>query len=180
MAQRIEIGAEAQGPARAQYDAGVSLEVIARSLGFSSSTLKRRIKELGWPARRPCQRIAPAPLKLAPPDRTDAAPRGGFAPEMIAARVQDAVERQLAGVERILARLGPAKLDEVECGARTLATLARTLRELMQLRPKGSSSGGADDEPEIRDLDEFRRDLSRRLDRLVADAKAASPDPVEG
>jgi hypothetical protein len=176
---RIEIAAEAQGPAREQYDAGVPMDVIARSLGISRSTLLRRIKELGWPQRHPYARIAPAPLKLSAPPPVASAP-GGMTPAMLAGRVQDAVERELAAVERILGKLGPAKLDEVECGARTLATLARTLRELTQLRPAGSSPrGGADDEPEIRDLDEFRRDLARRLDRLVAEARALPPEPPE-
>jgi hypothetical protein len=95
-------------------------------------------------------------------------------------RVLDTVDRELAAVDRILDTLGPPEPDAVERGARTLAALARTLRELMQLRPDGSSPrGGADDEPEIRDLDEFRRDLSRRLDRLVAEAKALPPEPPE-
>jgi len=95
--------------------------------------------------------------------------------------VQDAIDRQLVAIERIVATLGPAKVDDAERGARTLASLTRTLRELTRLRPAGTNTReGGDDDPDIRDLEEFRRELSRRLDQLVAEAKEVCPDSPEG
>jgi hypothetical protein len=182
---RIEIAAEAQGPARAQYDAGVPLDVIARALGMSRATLRRCIEDLGWAPRRRLAHLAPAPAKRPPPPDRSSAPDAA-PPAMIIGptaalveRVLATVDRELAAVDRILDTLGPPEPDAVERGARTLANLARTLRDIMQMRQPGASPRGDDDEPEIRDLDEFRRDLSRRLDRLVAGAKAIPADAAE-
>lgn len=182
---RLEIAAEAQGAARAQYEAGVPLESIARSLGMSRATLRRCMEDLGWPPRRRLARLAPAPMKRLPPPHQPSAPDAA-PPAMIigptaalVTRVLATVDRELAAVDRILDTLGPPEPDAVERGARTLASLARTLRDITQMRQGGASPRDNDDEPEIRDLDEFRRDLARRLDRLVADATAIPADAAE-
>jgi hypothetical protein len=66
--------------------------------------------------------------------------------------------------------------DERERDARVLAVLAKTLRELAALdqansdaaaRAALSQSDDADDDPVPRDIDEFRRELARRIHAFV-------------
>lgn len=96
-------------------------------------------------------------------------------------RVSTAIERELIKIERIVGnpeRLAPAHRIETESRARVLASLARTLKEVMRLREQERGAGGdnakADDDAVPRDLDEFRRELSRRLEGLVAPAAPVS------
>ena len=94
----------------------------------------------------------------------------------LVARVSDAIERELSKIERIIGnptRIAPAQRIETESRARVLASLARTLKEVMRLREQERGAGddttkAADDDAIPRDLDEFRRELSRRLEGLVA------------
>lgn len=98
------------------------------------------------------------------------------------ARVSDAIERELSKIERIVgnpSRLYPAQRIETESRARVLASLARTLKEVMRLREQERGAGddnakAADDDAVPRDLDEFRRELSRRLEGLVEGAAPVS------
>ncbi len=96
------------------------------------------------------------------------------------ARVSDAIERELSKIERIVGnpmRMLPAQRIETESRARVLASLARTLKEVMRLREQergGDKAKAADDDAIPRDLDEFRRELSRRLEGLVAGAAPVS------
>ena len=55
--------------------------------------------------------------------------------------------------------------------ARMLASLARTLREVMQLRA-GEEKAQRDDDAVPRDINELRRELASRLERIVADTTA--------
>ncbi len=96
----------------------------------------------------------------------------------LAARIQAAAEREIAAVERLLAALGASDPAETESSARTLASLARTLRELVHLDVVPPASK-PDDEELPRDLDELRRTLAQRLDQLIAEAKAIPPDDGE-
>ena len=89
--------------------------------------------------------------------------------------------------ERLLRDAQPA--DERERDARVLAVLAKTLRELAALdqansdaaaRAALSQSDDADDDPVPRDIDEFRRELARRIQAFVASrggAGVAGDDP---
>lgn len=98
-------------------------------------------------------------------------------------RVSDAIERELSKIERIIgSRMVPAQRIEAESRARVLASLARTLKEVMRLREQERGAGddttkAADDDAVPRDLDEFRRELSRRLEGLVA---GTAPVPDRG
>nr|DAH95273.1 MAG TPA: hypothetical protein [Caudoviricetes sp.] len=100
-------------------------------------------------------------------------------------RVSDAIERELSKIEHIIGnptRLHPTQRIETESRARVLASLARTLKEVMRLREQERGAGddtakAADDDAIPRDLDEFRRELSRRLEGLVA---ATAPVPDRG
>ena len=96
-------------------------------------------------------------------------------------RVSRAIERELTQIEVIVGGqyVAPRQRTEAERRARTLASLARTLREVTALRLSEKKEKREDDDAVPRDLSELRLALARRLDQLVADAKTAHPDGVE-
>ena len=96
----------------------------------------------------------------------------------IAARIQDVVERHLAAIEKVLAVLGPGEPGEAERTARTLAGFSRTLREVAALNePEQAPPDETDDDPVPSDIDEFRRELARRI-RGFIEAERAGAGPV--
>lgn len=96
-------------------------------------------------------------------------------------RVSRAIERELTQIEVIVGGqyVAPRQRTEAERRARTLASLARTLREVTTLRLNEKKEKREDDDAVPRDLSELRLALARRLDQLVADAKTAHPDAAE-
>lgn len=96
-------------------------------------------------------------------------------------RVSRAIERELTQIEVIVGGhyVPPRQRTEAERRARTLASLARTLREVTALRLHEKKEKREDDDAVPRDLSELRLALARRLDQLVADAKTAHPDATE-
>ena len=97
-------------------------------------------------------------------------------------RVGDAIERELEKIERLIgdSRIPRLQRADAESRARVLASLARTLKEVMRLREQERGADedkakAADDDAVPRDLDEFRRELSRRLEGMVG---AAAPLPA--
>jgi hypothetical protein len=92
-------------------------------------------------------------------------------------RVTRAVERELSQIEVIVGghHVKPGQRTEAERRARTLASLARTLTEVRKLRAEEDKlKPQHDDGPE--DIDEFRRALSQKLDRLVRESKEIYPE----
>ncbi len=166
----------------------VPLDEIAALLGISRRTLSDRASEWGWKkrnARAPnetdrrrgsADARPPVASEATPPGDAEAAPQASQDRAALAARIQAAAEREIAAVERILAVLGASDPAETEGAARTLASLARTLRELVHLERRAAPTEPVDDEHRPRDLDEFRRALARRLEELIAEAKAVCPD----
>ncbi len=92
----------------------------------------------------------------------------------LVARMWRTAERQVEEIEDRLAVAG-LELAERESNARTLAIVAKTLRELAAVdeaeQPrqgkKQPSDDDIDDDPVPRDIDEFRRELARRINALV-------------
>ncbi len=111
----------------------------------------------------PPEQAAPEPLVVEYPR----APAERLA---LAERVQNAIERQLTAVESIIAVMGPAQPEAAETHARTLASLARTMREMMRLQAAPPDEP-ADDDDVPRDLDELRRELLRKMDGIIARRK---------
>lgn len=162
MAQRI-VASQAQiAQARFEWEeTEIATGDIARRLGWSRTTLYARAKALNF---RPRRAAAPA----------DAA---------IAAQLERTVERELAAIARILAKLpaGDERAAAAERAARTLASLTRTLNEVQRLRREAAEPAPASAEAEPddmpRDIEEFRRELARRIEAFVAGrADAAVPD----
>jgi hypothetical protein len=93
----------------------------------------------------------------------------------LVARMWRTAEKQVAEIEDRLKAAGIA-LDERESNARTLAIVAKTLRELSAVdeaaekpRRKGRKQlpdDDSDDEPP-RDIEELRRELSRKIEALI-------------
>ena len=169
------------------------LDEIAASLKITRRTLDARIAEWGWPPRaasprnggrarskssgRRAKRTSTA-RKRPKPDarlRPDTTCRPVGSREALAVRVQRVVERELDAIDSILSVLGAANSTEAERSARTLASLARALKEVMRLAAPEQASEPDEDDPMPRDLDEFRRELARRIEALAAEAEGQAP-----
>lgn len=172
---------------------------VAASLGIARGTLKSRIEEWGWPKRRTGPPVPPAnktgssenarvarrlrvtskatkkkqraQTRARPPSIAPAL----TTPEALAVRVQRVVERELDAIDSVLSVLGVADSADAERSARTLASLARALTEVMRLSAPEQTPDPDEDDAMPRDLDEFRRELARRIEALAAEAEAAAP-----
>jgi hypothetical protein len=113
--------------------------------------------------------VEPAPsarIKRSAPERADDPPPAtGIA---LVERVTRAVERELSQIEVIVGghHVKPQQRTEAERRARTLASLARTLTEVRKLRADEHRMKPQDDPDRPRDLEELRRRLSERLERM--------------
>jgi hypothetical protein len=85
-------------------------------------------------------------------------------------RVQAMVERQIEGTEAIMPL--PETPGDAERNGRALASLLRTLRELKRLEAPPAPTEPADDDIPY-DLEELRRELSRKLEAIVAGREGA-------
>ncbi len=131
------------------------------------------------PAGDAVEPVASARVKRSATERADDPPPAtGIA---LVERVTRAVERELSQIEVIVGghHVKAAQRTEAERRARTLASLARTLTEVRKLRAEEEKlKPQHDDGPE--DIDEFRRALSEKLDRLVRESKEIYPEPSDG
>jgi hypothetical protein len=101
----------------------------------------------------------------------------------LVARMWRTAERQVEEIEDRLAVAG-IELAERESNARTLAVVAKTLRELAAVDEADRAHKGKkqpadddiDDDPVPRDIDEFRRELARRIHALVDSRTNAGGD----
>jgi hypothetical protein len=86
-------------------------------------------------------------------------------------RIWRTADAQVRDIEDRLAATRPEPVER-ERDARMLAVLVKTLRELAALDEAASGPSKRaepeDDDPVPRDIDEFRRELARRIDALVA------------
>jgi AcrR family transcriptional regulator len=161
--------------ARERYaDRTVSVAQIERETGMSTRTLYYFVDgaEGRYPAL-PRRRVATGGKPRAPGgDRT-----------ALVARLWRTAERQVREIEQRLAR-HRQEPDDRERDARVLAVLVKTLRELSALdeTKTGDISKDAtyDDDEGPRDIDEFRRELARRMDAFVASRTGAGiPGDIE-
>jgi hypothetical protein len=89
----------------------------------------------------------------------------------VARRLMTTVGRGMDAIERILQTITPADQLEAEHGARTLASLSRTLRDIAALNRPDDETPRDDtantNDPVPGDIDEFRRELARRITGLL-------------
>jgi hypothetical protein len=159
--------------ARQLYE-GTSVPVrdIAALVGLGASTFARRVKLWGWTPRNrrlaEYDAAAKAGVDLAAIEAAAAPAKATLEHAHLIDRVRSAVEREIAAIDAVLARVEGARLhsSDAERAARTLATLVRTLRELAALETIAPDADKEESGDEFRDLEEFRRELTRRLEGL--------------
>ncbi|NWG25924.1 MAG: hypothetical protein HXY30_16170 [Pseudorhodoplanes sp.] len=160
--------------AREMYAAGATARAIREATGLSTWKIYFWID--GGPKAEGVPLLPPLPR------RNNVARRRPFRDDRVAlvGRMMIAAEAQVREIEARLAGEG-APPDRAR-DARTLAVLARTMRELIavdSLRRGGDQrvkKQERHDDPVPRDVDELRRRLARRLDELVAESKRVCPD----
>lgn len=160
---------------------------IAAMLGLSRTPFYRRVKEYGWRGRRArvatfqfaralagtaVAPVAPVPAPADQPRADIMVPADPISPQQrygLAQRIMSAAERELDAIERILEKVAPNDHLETEYGARTVASISRTLREIAALNTPDevTPSDEADNDPIPLDIDEFRNELARRIRALV-------------
>ncbi len=188
MRQRKHIPPELLKQLRYEYEeTNTPIADLAARADMSKWTFHRCVRDLKWSMRVPGRggvrhstplstfggkrdaaaagktRVAPACAEPAP---TAANPLDRSA---LAARIQRSIERELDAIERVLDLLQPQNGNEAERAARTLAALARTLREVATLDTDPAAEADPDDDAGPRDMEEFRRDLARRMEAIVAE-----------
>jgi hypothetical protein len=157
-----------------------SVASIAVRLGVGERTMHTNIHKWGWRLRRPSQSAAlrggasAAPAAVALPIVSpDAA--------AVAENIQRTVQREIAAIASIVASLGPASANtsQAERAARVLATLTRTLQEVLRLTATEATPDEKTNDRGPDDPDEFLRDLARRLDAFAAAAAGSVPADTE-
>ena len=125
-----------------------------------------------------------------PPPLQGGVPPAAPAPAAAIDRIERLIEQELAAEEAGRAQLGllPRAPGDAERCARTLAILTKTLHALGRLHGGATEQGLHHDDDIPADIDEFRRDLARRIDAFVAaethgqdaqnDSRAAPLDDV--
>jgi hypothetical protein len=185
-------------------DTDDTLTAIAAACGISERGIHRMCDREGWTRRseRPARGLPPAVQALqeatallaaranedapsAPPGVPGPRLGGDDTPEDPAAasaiaRIERLVAKELAAEEAVRTQLGPLPRPpaDAERAARTLATLTQTLHALQRLRCGLPPDSGSDDDDMPRDIDEFRRELARRIDAFVA--SRAEPGDADG
>jgi hypothetical protein len=152
---------------RRRYSEGAMVRAILTEAGVKHATLYRCLD--GDFPDGSGSGIAPAPIALRHAGRRNRRRMGSRA--ALVARMWRTAERQ---VEEIDDRLKAAGLEvaERESNARTLAIVAKTLRELSAFdeasKPRGKRAQDSSDDDSVPiDIDELRRELARRIDALV-------------
>ncbi|MFC7399675.1 hypothetical protein ACFQU1_20905 [Chelatococcus sp. GCM10030263] len=200
--------AEGASIARIMAETGLGRRAVAAMLaaaeeGAGAPALSTAIKKRGATARNPAARTPAAPKTTRKATALKAAARQGPSkaaavksptrkPAMnlaesptpsgdrgaLVSRLWHTAEAQLREVARHL-KDGVAEPSEREKDARTLAVLVKTLRELIALEAERQAGAApSEEESDVRDLDDFRRELAERIDRLrqARDADGAAGD----
>lgn len=182
MVRKKKIAPELLAEAKRLYEQTLApVSDIAGMLGLSRSNFYRRVREGAWRGRSASIgtfQFARAPsagavLAIAgeSPEQPRAEPVASNDPVSpqqrmaLALRIRRVVEHEMDAIERIVNHIKPSDQVEAEHGARTLASVARTLRVIQALNEPEDETppDAADDDPIPRDIDEFRRELARRI-----------------
>ncbi|MDQ0506567.1 hypothetical protein [Xanthobacter agilis] len=168
------------GLARRLYAEGVPIAEICARTGLSTGAayhwIDREVDADGTIRVAPIGRRASKTFL----PRPDTPPR-----TRLLARLWRAAERQVADIEARVENAAPREgggapprlAADAEKDARALALIARTVRELVAAEDDAADKPRKDADDTVRDLDEFRRELARRLERLREDDTAPG-DPL--
>lgn len=137
----------------ASVDPAVPLRQTLRNYEVAPSTYYSMRRRLNWRVRSEVGA-----------GRRGGAPRGRRRGITVEQRLEEIVTRRMAALDASMARGGE---PDPERTARTLATLARTLKSARDL---GSARGGDAEEP-VRPLSELRDELLAHLDRIRAEGR---------
>ena len=147
---------------------------IAARMGMKRTTLNGRIDEWGWQRRQ----YSPATPPPAPARTSDAPAATPAAPTdeqlAFAARLQRVVDAQMAVIERTLTVLGPANSAEAERTTRILATISRTVQEIVATAQGSTTSNETDTDSVPRDMDAFRETLALRIRSFIEDEQRSA------
>jgi len=148
---------------------------IAEWLGIAERTLHTNIRRWGWRQRKAAGAHAASDDAASAP-ATSAVALSALELEALRAAetIQCTVQREVAVIGLIVAKLGPSA-DSAEAGrtARTLATLTRTLQEVLRLTTPHAPSDEPSNDRGPDDNDEFLRELARRLDAFAGRRQGA-------
>jgi hypothetical protein len=116
------------------------------------------------------------------------APSGRRGRAAVIERIWQTAERQVDEIDRRLSESGLER-NERDSGVRTLAIVAKTLRDLAVFDEEGKARGRGprggqtpkddDDESVPRNIDDLRRALTQKLDAFVAARADRVPDDAE-
>jgi hypothetical protein len=186
MPARIDIPPELLAEGKFLYEETLApVSEIWERMGISRCTFYARVREGKWVRRRytsiaeytiaqaaASHDAAPAAPAGDGPDITESDAVNKPAPAQRAAlsvRVYEAVQRQMDAIESIQRTLRPGKEMQSERTVRILATLNKALREIAAITKTDETtpSDAADKDPLPHNIDEFRRELARRIKGLV-------------
>lgn len=191
MVRRKEHTPQALAKAKYLYEKTLApVDDIAAMLGLSRTPFYKRVRAGGWKRRRAsvatyafaramtqCMGDGAAEMDAPPasaeaPASVSARPAGTGREDArvaLALRIQRVAEREMDAIERVLATLGPSAEVEADRCARTLAGIARTLREITALNtPEDITPKDEADADAIPvDLDELRCELARRINQVI-------------
>jgi len=183
MPARIDLPPEVLAEGRYLYeDTLTPISEICRKMGVSRCAFYARRDEGAWVRRRYSSIAGNAGLPPAPNPAPEDPPaeNGGSnsatanpprrePPLALAIRVYDAVQRQMDTIETIQKTLRPTQEIQSERTVRILSALNRALREIAMIAKTDQTTfaDAADTDPVPNDLDQFRRELARRIEGLV-------------
>jgi hypothetical protein len=163
---------------RRRYPEGVPVKAIMAESGINDLDVLYRCLDGEFPDGSG-QKLAPIPRRRASAGkRTRMMGR-----KALVARLWRTAERQVAEIEGRLAAAG-LEVSERESNARTLAIVAKTLRELSAIdagaRTRGKKAPtDKDDDPVPRNIDDLRRALARKLEAFAAEKTDRVPGDPE-
>lgn len=176
-AQPLTIAPEIIHQARQRYRDGVPADEIAASAGISTGTLYIWL-DGKVPSMAP---LAPIPrrrpgTRRSLPSKSDR--------RMLVVRIWRAANAHMREIEQRLAEAGEPKVAR-DRDMRSMGSLVKMLRDLeafgfrdLAAKPKAETAE-TDEEEDTRDIDEFRRDLARQMDAIMARRADRAADDSE-
>ncbi|MEI9803939.1 MAG: hypothetical protein WDN48_05060 [Pseudolabrys sp.] len=185
MVAKKQISPERLAEAKRLYEQTLApVDDIAAMVGLSRTNFYKRVREGKWRGRRAqvgtfefaralSGDAVTAMIGAAAESRAEILPPcPPVSPQQraaIAHRMLSVVEKQMDAIARIVDNIKPTNPAEAEQGARAVAFVTRSLREIAALNKNEDEapSDEAADDPLPRDIDEFRYELARRIHEIV-------------